>query len=334
MATGSGKTAVMAMLITWAFLNRARNPTSSQYPNGVLVCAPNLTVRDRLQVLKPEHPWNSYHYFDLVPTKYKDHLGTGKVLVTNWHALQLKSENEEGGTSYRVVRKGEETPDAFTKDRLGELANRLPILVLNDEGHHCWRPRIGAPSAENSADLTKEERDRLKAEQEEARVWLVGLDRINNSGLLGKDEAGRPRPGIVTCVDLSATPFYLSNSGYVEGSPFPRLISDFGLVDAIECGIVKIPRLPVADDTDNRDEAGRPDPKYFRLYRNITDKLKPHERIGKRPQARGDLPACRGGVEDPRRPVEAALRSDGTGSERRPLHPASDDRRLRQHRPG
>lgn len=285
MATGAGKTAVMAMLITWAFLNRARNPASAQFPNAVLVCAPNLTVKERLQVLRPEHPSNAYAQFDLVPGKYRDQLGTGKILVTNWHALALKSENREGDTSYRVVQKGEETPEAFTKDRLGELAARLPILVLNDEGHHCWRPNPAAALDIEQKDLPKEERDRLKEEQEEARVWLAGLDRINNCGLLGKDADGRPRPGILACLDLSATPFYLSNSGYPQGSPFPWLVSDFGLVDAIECGIVKIPRLPVADDTAKKDEVGRPLPKYFRLWRNITDGLKPHERVGKRPKA-------------------------------------------------
>ncbi len=285
MATGAGKTAVMAMLITWAFVNRARNPASAQFPNAVLVCAPNLTVKERLQVLRPDHPWNSYNYFDLIPTKYRDHLGTGKILITNWHALALKSENREGDASYRVVQKGEETPDAFTKDRLGELAARLPILVLNDEGHHCWRPNPAGSGDEALKDLTKEERDRLKDEQEEARVWLAGLDRINNSGLLGKDDAGRLRAGILACVDLSATPFYLSNSGYPQGSPFPWLVTDFGLVDAIECGIVKIPRLPVADDTAKKDEAGLPLPKYFRLWRNVSEELKPHERVGKRPKA-------------------------------------------------
>jgi type III restriction enzyme len=286
MATGSGKTAVMAMLITWAFLNRARNPESIQFPNGVVVCAPNLTVRERLQVLRPEHPWNSYDYFDLVPSRYKDQLRTGRVLITNWHAFALKSEHREGDASYRVVQKGEETADAFTLDRLGELASRLPVLVLNDEGHHCWRPDPKGPAEEVLAQLPAEERQRLEDEKEEARVWLAGLDRINNCGLLGKDAGGQPNPGVLACVDLSATPFYLANSGYTEGSPFPWLVSDFGLVDAIECGIVKIPRLPVADDTASVDEAGRPDPKYFRLWKNITDPevLKPHERVGRKPK--------------------------------------------------
>jgi type III restriction enzyme len=285
MATGSGKTAVMAMIITWAFLNRARNPASMQFPNGVLICAPNLTVKERLQVLKPEHPWNSFEYFDLVPSKYRDLLGTGRILITNWHGFSPKSEHDEGGTSYRVVQKGEETSDAFTRDRLGELAARLPILVLNDEGHHCWRPNPAGLSADALSALTAEERKRLEEDKEEARVWLAGLDRINNSGLIGTDDAGRLRPGVLACIDLSATPFYLSNSGYPEGSPFPWLVSDFGLVDAIECGIVKIPRLPVADDKAGKDEAGRPDPKYFRLYRNIVkNELKTHEFIAKRPK--------------------------------------------------
>jgi type III restriction enzyme len=168
-------------------------------------------------------------------------------------------------------------------NRLGEVASRLPILVLNDEGHHCWRPNLAGTSEEALKDLTKEEGDLLKEEQEEARVWLAGLDRINNCGLLGKAEDGRHRPGVLACVDLSATPFYIGNSGYPEGSALPWLVSDFGLVDAIECGIVKIPRLPVADDKAKKDEAGRPLPKYFRLWRNITESLGTHERIGKRP---------------------------------------------------
>ncbi len=271
MATGSGKTAVMAMIITWAFLNRARNPSSIEFPNAVLVCAPNLTVKERLQVLYSSHPWNSYEYFDLVPGKYRDKLGAGKVLITNWHAFGPKSPNREGDTSYRVVQKGEETADAFTKDRLGKLASRLPILVLNDEGHHCWRPNPAGYPEEALEELSAEARKQLEEEKQEARVWLAGLDRINNSGLIGKDDAGHVRPGIVACVDLSATPFYLANSGYPEGSPFPWLVSDFGLVDAIESGIVKIPRLPVADDAGKKDDVGRPDPKYFRLWRNVRE---------------------------------------------------------------
>ena len=278
MATGSGKTIVMAMIITWAFCNRGRNPATTDFPNAVLVCAPNLTVKSRLQVLRPDEAGNYYDEFDLVPSKYRELLNAGKVLVTNWHGFALKSPHKEGDATYKVVDKGEEPNDAFTKDRLGELAARLPLLVLNDEGHHCWRPK-SADAKVDAKGLSKEETDALKEDAEEARVWLAGLDRVNNAGLLGEG-----RPCVLTCVDLSATPFYLSNSGYPEGSPFPWLVSDFGLVDAIESGIVKIPRLPVKDETRSKDDAGRPDPKYYRLWKHINDSLKPADKLAKRPK--------------------------------------------------
>ncbi|GAM10437.1 hypothetical protein OR1_02726 [Geobacter sp. OR-1] len=283
MATGSGKTIVMAMLISWAFCNRGRNPSSTSFPNAVLICAPNLTVRKRLSVLRPDDPDNYYDTFDLIPPKYREFMNAGKVLVTNWHIFAPKGEHTEGGKSYAVVNKGEETHDAFTRNRLGELAQRLPILVLNDEGHHCWRGKNLSETDEKKAlkDRSKEEQDFLKEEAEEARIWLAGLDRINNSGLIGKDESGTILPGISACVDLSATPFYLANSGYPEGSPFPWLVSDFGLVDAIESGITKVPRLPVKDDQGNKDEAGRPDPVYFRLWDSIKKQLKPEDYISK-----------------------------------------------------
>lgn len=267
MATGAGKTVVMGMLVAWAFCNRGRNPGTRDYPGAILIVCPNLTVKGRLQVLRTEIEGNYYDEFDLVPAKYRHHLREGKVLVTNWHALALKSEHTEGDSTYRVVDKGEESNDAFALDRLGELAERMPILVLNDEGHHCWRPKPkSAEELQVEKGLTREEKKEQETEEEEARVWLAGLDRINSSGL-----AGKGKPGVLACVDLSATPFYLGASGHPEGSPFPWLVSDFGLVDAIESGIVKIPRLPVLDDKRSKDDAGRPDPKYFRLWKHITE---------------------------------------------------------------
>lgn len=269
MATGAGKTVVMAMLVTWAFSNRGRNPGTKDFPGAILIVCPNLTVKGRLQVLRTDLAANYYDEFDLVPAKYRPYLREGKVLVTNWHALALKSEHSEGDSTYRVVDKGEETNDAFALDRLGEMADRMPILVMNDEGHHCWRPKAKSEEEKQlEEELSKEEKKDLEIEEEEARVWLAGLDRINNSGLTGKGKRG-----ILACVDLSATPYYLGASGHAEGSPFPWLVSDFGLVDAIESGIVKIPRLPVLDDTNSKDDAGRPDPKYFRLWKHINESI-------------------------------------------------------------
>lgn len=280
MATGAGKTVIQATLIAWAFCNRGRNQESREFPNAVLVCCPNLTVKERLQVLRPEVEGNYFDLFDLVPSKYRHFLNAGKVLVTNWHVFAPKSPNREGDASYRVVDKGPETNEAFAIDRLGDLASRLPILVFNDEGHHCWRPKADPEAAGPLKGLSAEEKERLEHEREEARVWLDGLDRINSAGLLGDG-----RPCIAACVDLSATPFYLGASGHPEGSPFPWLVSDFGLVDAIESGIVKIPRLPVRDDTESKDEAGRPDPKYYRLWKHITESIPAAEKgQNKRPK--------------------------------------------------
>ncbi len=259
MATGTGKTVVMAMLVTWAFCNRARVPSDERFPNTALICCPNLTIKERLQVLRTDRKGNDYYTeFDLVPPQYRDLLRTGKVLVTNWHFFAPESEHVEGGRSFAVVRKGVETDEAFARTRLGELYDRGPVMVFNDEGHHAYRP---APISENEAKIVDAE---TRKEREVATIWVQGLDRINKAC------------GIRFCVDLSATPFYLQGSGYPEGEPFPWIASDFGLVDAIESGITKIPRLPVSDTT------GRPDPKYFKLWKNITENLPAAQRLSNR----------------------------------------------------
>lgn len=256
MATGSGKTVVMAMLIAWALCNRGRVPGDTKYPRNVLVVCPNLTIRERLQVLNPANAGNYYDLFDLVPASLREEMNKGRVLVTNWHAFNPQSEHDEGGKSYIVVNKGDESADAFARNRLGDLFDGEPIMVLNDEGHHAYRPR---PLDEDEiARLTAEE----IAEREEATVWVNGLDKINSAC------------GIAFAVDLSATPFYIAGSGYPEGSPFPWIVSDFALVDAIESGITKIPRLPSSDTT------GRPDPAFFQLWREICKDLKPGEKLG------------------------------------------------------
>ena len=158
-----------------------------------------------------------------------------------------------------MSRLGRETPEAFARKRLGDLWDDEPLLVLNDEGHHAYRPAPVGKGVQVSANA--------KADRQEATVWIDGLDRINVAC------------GIELCVDLSATPFYIQGSGYPEGSPFPWIVSDFSLVDAIESGITKIPRLPAIDNT------GRPDPKYFKLWEHVTQDLRAGEKFaGGRPK--------------------------------------------------
>ena len=252
MATGSGKTVLMAMLIAWAFCNRGTKPGDPRYPRRALVVCPNLTIKERLTVLRPGDPNSYYEKFDLVPSALRPELAKGKILVTNWHWFNPEPETiKVGGVA--VGHLGQETPEAFAKNRLGDLWDTEPLMVLNDEGHHAYRP---APVAEDTT-LTAAEKEAL----EEATVWVSGLDKINSAC------------GIAFCIDLSATPFYIHGSGYPEGSPFPWIVTDFSLVDAIESGITKIPRLPAIDNT------GRPDPKYFKLWEHITRDLKAGEKL-------------------------------------------------------
>jgi len=254
MATGYGKTLVMAMIMAWSFCNRGQVASDVRFPNAALVVCPNLTIKERLQVLRPEQPNNYFAAFDLAPTRLRPLLQSGKVLIENWHSFLPQSEHYESGKTYAVVNKGVEGPEAFARRVLGDLYDRAPILVFNDEAHHAWRPPVKLFATEEAA-------EELRAEFEEATVWVNGLDMLNQGA------------GIRCCVDLSATPFYIAGSGHTEGEPFPWLVSDFGLVDAIECGIVKIPRLPVSDTT------GRPEPRYYRLWENINDNLQPGDRL-------------------------------------------------------
>lgn len=267
MATGSGKTTVMAMVAAWSILNKVANRQDARFSDSVLIVGPNLTVKERLQVLAPQRAGNYYEKFDLVPGSYRDMLARGRVMVTNWHVFSVKDDSRGRG----IVQRGRESDTAFCKRILDrDLGKASGLLVLNDEAHHAYRP---APRGEDDdqlafEELTAEERAEAEEFAEEATVWVGGLDRINKIR------------GIRMVVDVSATPFYLKGTGYPEGSPLPWIVSDFGLVDAIESGITKVPRIPVMDD------AGKPDPKYFHLWREIQKGLPESERETNRRRAK------------------------------------------------
>jgi len=263
MATASGKTVVMGMVIAWQVLNKLANPQDRRFSDAVLLVCPNLTIRERLQVLLPWHPKNYYEQFDLLPKGLLERLQQGRFQITNWHLFQPKDDSR----SRSVVQRGVESDTAFCRRVLKDLGNKQNILVINDEAHHAYRP-AQVLSPEELKQLPKEERERLEEELRQATIWVSGLDKIN---------AVR---GINFCADFSATPFYIKGSGYDEGSPFPWIVSDFGLVDAIECGIVKIPRVPVDDNT------GALIPRYFRLWEWINSRLPASERQRARRRAK------------------------------------------------
>jgi type III restriction enzyme len=224
MATGSGKTIVMAQLIAWNVLNKVANGKDTRFSKNVLVVAPGLTVRNRLSVLNPTDPKNYYEEFNIVPSGLMDSLRQGKIKIINWHALAWQTE-EKIAKKKSVDKRGAKSDEAYVKEVLGDMANASNIIVINDEAHHAWR----VPAESKIKGVKKED-------IEESTVWVGGLDRINRAR------------GILRCFDLSATPFAPSGKKASEEALFPWIVSDFGLNDAIEAGLVKTPRVVVRDD--------------------------------------------------------------------------------------
>ncbi|MBN1936965.1 MAG: DEAD/DEAH box helicase family protein [Anaerolineae bacterium] len=246
MATGSGKTIVMAMAIAWHILNKVAYPQDARFAKNVLVLAPGLTVKHRLAVLEPAAVGNYYEDFAIVPSALLDKLRQGKVRVTNWHALAWDS-IEQIKKRRSVDKRGVKSDEAYTREVLGEMANARSLLVINDEAHHAWRVNWEAEG--------KYLRSRdLKDSAEEATVWIGGLDRLHRSR------------GLLACYDFSATPFTPSGKKSSEEALFGWIVSDFGLNDAIESGLVKTPRVVVRDDA-------VPDAKTYksRLYHIYND---------------------------------------------------------------
>ena len=238
MATGSGKTVVMAMLITWHTLNKLTNPQDARFSDAFLIVTPGITIRDRLRVLLPSDPQNYYRQHDIVPPDLFEDLGKAKILVTNFHAFKQRVHTAAGKITKSILKQGEtdpftETPDQMVRRVCRELGNKKNIIVINDEAHHCYRRK---PDGEDE-ELKGDERKEAEKRDEEARIWISGL------------EAVKAKIGVKVTYDLSATPFFLRGSGYPEGTLFRWVVSDFSLIDAIESGIVKVPRVPVADDS-------------------------------------------------------------------------------------
>ena len=243
MATGTGKTAVMAMIITWQVLNALAYPKSPRkYSRAVLVVAPGLTVKSRLQVLMPGHPENYYDSFKLCPSEAtRQKLNRAEVLIENWHTLMpLKA------AEHSVVKKGKESDEAFTRRVLGKLADYKDLLVINDEAHHAYRTPADVK-------ISKAEAAALGIDLDEATRWIEGLDRLHKMRRIAR------------CFDLSATPFAPTGRTNTEAGLFSWIVSDFGLNDAIEAGLVKTPRVVVRDDA--LPDAQTLRPKLYHLYR-------------------------------------------------------------------
>ncbi len=324
MATGSGKTTVMAMLASWSILNKVNDRADRRFSDVVLAVCPNVTIRNRLAELDPRAGEASlYRTRDLVPERLMPDLTQGRVLVTNWHIFEPQG-SAVGGTGARVVKTGRPVPfdetfqvarkttsfrgrryitpealaariasgeltvvdekrdaqgnlvsvkvrgvryvesdTALVERVLREVGGKRNVLVFNDEAHHAYRIRRNEAQGDDSS----EEDENGDADEEfvkSATVWVDGLDRINKLR------------GINFCVDLSATPYFIGRVGQATNSVFPWVVSDFGLTDAIESGLVKIPQLAVRDTT------GAAIPGYFNIWHWILPKLTAAERGGRK----------------------------------------------------
>jgi type III restriction enzyme len=206
-------------------------------------------------VLNPNDPESYYRHRDLVPNDMLGDIERAKIKLTNYHAFKLRERIELAKTS-RALLQGH-GPELQTQETEGQMLQRVMpelmglknIVVLNDEAHHCYREKQKSDDIE---DLRGEERKEAEANNEAARLWISGLEAVNR------------KLGLRAVYDLSATPFFLRGSGYQEGTLFPWTVSDFSLMDAIECGIVKLPRVPVADNIPGGDM-----PKFRNLWEHI-----------------------------------------------------------------
>jgi type III restriction enzyme len=257
LATGAGKTTVMAMLIAWQTVNAVRRPQSNRFTRGFLIVTPGITIKDRLRVLQPNDPDSYYASRELVPSDMLDDVNRAKIVITNYHAFKLRERIEvsKGGRAALEGWSGEklktlETEGQMLQRVMPDLMGMKSILVLNDEAHHCYREK---PGTDDKTDLKGDEKKEAEKNNEAARLWISGIEAVNR------------KLGVARVIDLSATPFFLRGSGYAEGTLFPWTMSDFSLMDAIECGIVKLPRVPVSQNI-----PGDEMPIFRDLWKNIS----------------------------------------------------------------
>ena len=218
MATGTGKTVVMSMLIAWQVINKSAYPQDARFSKQILVIAPGHTVKSRLQVLHPTNKDNFYDLFDIVPNSLRQRLHVGNVTIHNWHTLMPESDSPNS-----VMKRGRESNEAFSRRILDNESK--DIVVINDEAHHAYRASMEQAKKITKSTLNKDKR------------WVEGLDKIHTARR------------IIHCFDFSATPFIPSGKNVTEETLFGWIVSDFSLNDAIESGLTKTPRIAIRDNS-------------------------------------------------------------------------------------
>ena len=232
MATGTGKTLLMAMIALWWTVRHPGGPVE------FLALTPGLTIRERLRVLsdKGSAVWKS-----AAPRGFESDLRRMRWTVLNFQSFQRQTALSVGGKQATtkekelLVGKGGEEPSSW-RESGSEMLDRLlkehrgggRITVINDEAHHCYTLR-GVEVSKRKEDPDERE-DRKQAE-----LWFGALRELRHANLLEQ------------VFDVSATPMWLRRPARLKAETFPWTVSDFSLLDAVESGLVKVPRVPVDD---------------------------------------------------------------------------------------
>jgi len=263
MATGTGKTVVMAALILYNYFNRQEYRNETRYADYFLILTPSITIKDRLGVLfadtttkDPRDIQDYYHVRQLVPPPLKSQMQNlnVRIIITNYHTFEARTlqGNKRSPFDGKLNANGEKTVasedyNQVIRRSIGKFKKDSRLLIINDEAHHCYQPKGKGNVADGENTIEENAR---------AAVWFNGLLEIYK------------RFKVRHVYDLSATPYYLSGSGYDAYTLFPWVVSDFGLIEAIESGLVKIPYLP---ESDNTQELSMPVLKN--LYEHVKDNL-------------------------------------------------------------
>ena len=265
MATGSGKTMVMALSVVWSYLNSINEPEAGDYATSFLVIAPNVIVFERLQgdfaggaafrrfhMVPPEYvdQWSDLRFF--MRGDKADVASAGAVYLANiqqlYDATQQNNRRSSGGVPAPIAGfLGPRASDAPSeRDDFDEriVRRNAPVMVINDEAHHTHDEE----SAWN-------------------RTIRSLLQRNGNAGFMAQ-------------LDFSATP------RFNDGALFPWVIYNYPLRQAIEDGIVKQPirgELKDATEPQSDDVAvryGAYITAAVQRWREYRDQLSP---LGKKP---------------------------------------------------
>ena len=180
MATGSGKTTVMAMLIAWQTVNAVRRD-SKLFSRAFLIVAPGITIKDRLRVLMPSAPDNYYEDRELVPPEMLNEVKRAEIVITNYHAFQHRETGPSGKVAKGLLQGNDPEPIRTTESdgemlrrACGDLLNHKNVNVFNDEAHHCYRHKTGGEEEK----LTGDDKKEAEANEEAARLWINGIEAL------------------------------------------------------------------------------------------------------------------------------------------------------------